>query len=169
MNVFQEFKTEFIETLVLLAFVVLVKFITHAAIWRISKKWSLAPRQKQLSHKVINLFLIILVIAFLEGIWNIDQSQLMVFITSTVTILGIAFFAQWSLLSNMTASLIIFFNHPLKLGEWIQIMDKDYAVEGVLEDITFFFIHIRSVTGELITIPNNIVIQKMVLTRENKP
>jgi small-conductance mechanosensitive channel len=169
MEIVSEFRTQFIESAVLLAFVLLVKFLTNIAIGRISRKWNLAPRQKQLSHKIINLFLIIFIIASLEGIWNIDESQLLVFITSTITILGIAFFAQWSLLSNMTASLIIFFNHPLKLGEWIQIMDKDYAVEGVLEDITFFFIHIRTTTGELITIPNNIVIQKMVLTRESKP
>lgn len=80
---------------------------------------------------------------------------------------GNRFFAQWSILSNITSSLILFFNHPLKIGDEIEILDKDFAIEGKVEDISFFFMHVRTVNGDLVTIPNNLVLQKMI--RSAKP
>ena len=49
------------------------------------------------------------------------------FLGSVLTVVGVAFFAQWSLLSNITSSIIIFFNHPVKLNDSIVILEgKDY-------------------------------------------
>jgi small-conductance mechanosensitive channel len=85
--------------------------------------------------------------------------------TSVVTVLGIAFFAQWSILSNITSSLILFFNHPMKIGQRIRVVDKEYDISGELIDISFFFLYIKSDDGELITIPNTIVLQKTIVTK----
>ena len=104
----------------------------------------------------------------MAGIWNIDQTQLMVFITSMLTVMGIAFFAQWSILSNITSSLILFFNHPLKIGDEIEVLDKEFSIDGKLEDISFFFMHVRTVSGDLVTIPNNLVLQKMIRSVKSK-
>ncbi|NBX78790.1 MAG: hypothetical protein EBQ94_00140, partial [Flavobacteriales bacterium] len=99
---------------------------------------------KRITHKIINLFLTIFILIALAAIWNIQREQLIVFMTSVVTVLGIAFFAQWSILSNITASLILFFNHPLKIGHQVRVMDKEYDIEGELIDISFFFhVHTR--------------------------
>ena len=98
---------------------------------------------------------------FLAGIWNIDRSQLMVFITSTLTLVGVGFIAQWSILANVTSSLILFFNHPMKLGDRIKVHDKEYPIEGVVKDISYYFVHIESDRGEKLTIPNSIMLQKM--------
>jgi small-conductance mechanosensitive channel len=100
----------------------------------------------------------------LAAIWNIDKTDLIVFLTSVVTVLGIAFFAQWSILSNITASLILFFNHPLKIGHYIRVMDKEFDVEGELQDVSFFFIYIKTEEGALITIPTSAVLNKTILT-----
>jgi small-conductance mechanosensitive channel len=99
---------------------------------------------------------------FLAGIWNIDRSQLMVFITSTITLVGVGFIAQWSILSNVTSSLILFFNHPMKLGQEISILDKEYDIHGTLIDISFFFMYIKTQEGETITIPNSVVLSKVI-------
>jgi small-conductance mechanosensitive channel len=101
----------------------------------------------------------------LAAIWNIDRKELFVFFTSVLTIIGIAFFAQWSILSNITASLILFFNHPLRIGQYIQVFDKDYMVEGKLEDISFFFMHVRTKENQIVTIPNNLVLQRTILMK----
>lgn len=79
-----------------------------------------------------------------------------------MAILGIAFVAQWSLLSNITAGLILFFNHPLKIGDHIKILEKDFVIEGIVNDITFFFIHIKTENNEKITISNTVILQKTI-------
>jgi small-conductance mechanosensitive channel len=161
-------RIQLIETLILLAILLTVKLFSNKAIGRILQRFDIDTQRNKISKKIINLFMIITTVLTLAGIWNIDQTQLIVFLTSMLTILGIAFVAQWSILSNITSSLILFFNHPLKIGEEIEVFDKDYAVSGKVEDISFFFIHLRDSNGYLITIPNNVALQKTIMTKKNK-
>jgi small-conductance mechanosensitive channel len=111
---------------------------------------------------MINLLLTITAIVFIAAIWGVKQTDIVVFISSVMAILGIAFVAQWSLLSNITAGLILFFNHPLKIGDHIKILEKDFVIEGIVNDITFFFIHIKTENNEKITISNTVILQKTI-------
>jgi small-conductance mechanosensitive channel len=117
--------------------------------------------------KVINLITILTSLIVILFVWGVDQSELAVFIGSLLTVLGIALFAQWSLLSNITSSIIIFFNHPVKLDDTITIIDKDYETEGRVSDIGVFFIILKTKEGEQITIPSNVFIQKMIKKKIN--
>jgi small-conductance mechanosensitive channel len=165
METLHPYKIQLIETLILVVLMITLKLFTRKAVTRLFTRWQLDLQHKKISQKIINLFILITTAFVLAGIWNIHQNQLMVFITSVITILGIAFFAQWSIISNVTASLILFFNHPLRIGEEIQVIDKEFSVKGRLEDISFFFMHIRTDSGELITIPNNLALQKVIQTK----
>ena len=90
----------------------------------------------------------------------------MVFITSLITVLGIAFFAQWSILANITSSLILFFNHPVKIGQRIRVLDKEYEIEVKLIDISFYFLYIKTDAGELVTIPTSVALQKTMVIKD---
>ena len=74
--------------------------------------------------------------------------------------MGVASFAQWSILSNITAGIIIFFSYPFKIGDKIKIHDKDFPIEGEIDDIKAFYIVLRTIDGEMITYPNNLLMQK---------
>jgi small-conductance mechanosensitive channel len=156
------YKLQIFETALVLLFLILVKVIARNSINRILSKFDFGIERKRISHKIVNLFITIFALIFLAGIWNIDRSQLMVFITSTITIVGVGFFAQWSILSNITSSLILFFNHPMKLGQEISILDKEYDIHGTLIDISFFFMYIKTSDDDIITIPNSVVLNKVI-------
>jgi len=64
--------------------------------------------------------------------------------------------------------LILFFNHPMKLGQEIRILDKEYDIEGTLIDISFFFLYIKTEEGEIITIPNSVVLNKVIKINQKK-
>lgn len=160
-----QLEIQILETVVLGAVVVSVKLLARSSVNRLLNKMDFDLKRKQISHRIINLFLTIFVVTVLAGIWNIHRDQLIVFMTSVVTVLGIAFFAQWSILSNITSSLILFFNHPMKIGQRIRVVDKEYDISGELIDISFFFLYIKNDDGELITIPNTIVLQKTIVTK----
>ncbi len=160
-----DFEIQILETVILAVIVLGVKLFSRSSINRLLNKMDFDLKRKQISHRIINLFLTIFVVIVLAGIWNIHKDQLIVFMTSVVTVLGIAFFAQWSILSNVTSSLILFFNHPMKIGQRIRVVDKEYDISGELIDISFFFLYIKNDDGELITIPNTIVLQKTIVTK----
>jgi small-conductance mechanosensitive channel len=150
----------------LLIVAVIIKLVSRKSVNRFLNRFDFDTKRKRIVHRIINLFLFIFVTVSLISIWNIDQKDLIVFLTSVVTVLGIAFFAQWSILSNITSSLILFFNHPLKIGQNIRVLDKEYDVEGKLIDISFFFMYIRNEEGYLITIPTSVALQKTMVTKD---
>ena len=119
---------QFIHTAILIAFVIIVKLFAGKAVNRILVRLDNDLKRKKITMRIINLFSLIFMVIGLAAIWNIDRSQLMVFITSLITVLGIAFFAQWSILANITSSLILFFNHPVKIGQRIRVLDKEFDI-----------------------------------------
>ncbi|MGK0278848.1 MAG: small-conductance mechanosensitive channel, partial [Litorivivens sp.] len=72
------------------------------------------------------------------------------------------FFAQWSVLSNITATLIIFFSHQVKIGDRVAVLDQDFKIEGKVSDIGVFFIIIKVNDNEYVSMPSNVFFQKMV-------
>ena len=105
------------------------------------------------------LFLALLIIAFIFGV-NIED--IVVLFSSVFAILGITLFASWSILSNVTSGIVMFFSFPYKIGDKIRIHDNDLNTEAIIEDIRSFQIHLRLDNGDLVTYPNNLLLQKAV-------
>lgn len=92
--------------------------------------------------------------------WEISLSGLSFYFASIFTVVGVALFATWSILSNMTASVVLYFFFPYKIGSKIRIQDGDNSVEGVILDIKMFYIEIETEDGRMASYPNNLAIQK---------
>lgn len=113
-------------------------------------------------NRIAKFVLVITGVSILLVIWGVEASQLALYITSILTVLGIAFVAQWSILSNITSSLIIFFNHPIKIGEHIEILDTEYKIQGIIKDIGVFFITLETEDKAKVTVPSNVFMLKMI-------
>jgi small-conductance mechanosensitive channel len=81
-------------------------------------------------------------------------------VSSLFAVIGVAMFAQWSILSNVTSGIILFFSAPFKIGDNIKIHDKEFPVEGEVDDIRGFHTYIKTAEGEVITYPNSLLLQK---------
>ncbi len=158
----EAYKIELIESAVVLIAYVIIKLAITKSVDKVAIKFTYQKPRVKIIKKLINFFLFLINLGFLLFIWGVDQRELIFFISSLLTILGIAFFAQWSIISNITATLILFFNHPAKIGDTICVQDKDYPIEGRIHDIGVFFVTIKTAEGDKITIPSNIFMQKMV-------
>lgn len=142
--------------------VILVVFIqlTKRALRRFTIIKSIEPNRKKMILNFCYLLFYLIVSAVLAVIWGVDVKQFTIFVSSILAVLGVAFVAQWSILSNLTASVILFFYHPLRIGDRIRILDKDFDWTGEVKDITGFYLFIKTDRGERITLPNSLVIQK---------
>jgi len=157
-----DFSIELIETLIIIGLMFVLRLLSKSAISRALKKFQFSYDRRKMIVKLINILVSLASFLVISAIWGIEQEELFIFLSSVLTVMGIAFFAQWSLLSNISAGIILFFNHPMKLGDRIKVHDKEYPIEGVVKDISYYFVHIESDRGEKLTIPNSIMLQKMV-------
>ncbi len=153
-------KVEIISSLILILATAVIVLITNRAIRRFAKLVSIDFSKRRGIFRLSHLVIYVISLTVLLIIWGVDLRDFVVFISSILAILGVAFVAQWSLLSNLTASVILFFSHPLRLGDRIRVLDKDFDWTGEIEDISGFYLFMRTDDGRQITIPNNLVIQK---------
>lgn len=114
--------------------------------------------------KTVSIVCVSFYLALMANIAGFEYSQISIFLSSVFAVLGVAMFAQWSILSNITASLIIFFGFPYRVGDKIKILDKDDDISGVIEEISLFHVLIKR-GDETITYPNTLILQKGVIKK----
>lgn len=147
---------------------VLLLFITRTLSIKIIKKVSRIGDMDALRSKLIIKYFsvghsVLLVIALIL-IWGVPFQDIGVVLSSVFAVIGVALFASWSILSNITAGVILFFTYPFKIGDKVRILDKDLPepLECVIEDIRAFYVYLRTSNGELVTYPNSLLLQKAV-------
>lgn len=152
-------------TIVVILIILLIK--------RAVKRFTLL-RKIEINRRKVILSLCYLLVYILAGsalalIWGMEIKQVALVISSVLAVLGIGFFAQWSILSNLTASVILFLSHPVRIGDRIRILDADFDFTGEVKDITGFYFFMKTDKGEYISLPNSLVIQKGIEILEKLP
>jgi len=156
------YQVQIIETVVLIILLFSLLRLLYGIIQKVGAKFSYNETRIKIVKKIISLTLNAIFIIVLLLIWGIAPSQLAGYIASLFTVIGIGFLAQWSIMSNVTSTIIIFFNHQVKIGDTIAILDKDTQIEGKISDIGIFFIIIEVDNNEFVSLPSNIFMQKMI-------
>ena len=152
--------------IILFIAVIIAFFVSHrlsmSAIRRYGNNRHVSVYRITYISKTISFGLIALYAIILINISGFEYTQISTFLASVFAVIGMAFFAQWSILSNISASLIIFFGFPYRVGDHIKVVDKDDDIQGIIEEITLFHVLIRR-GNELITYPNTLILQKGVI------
>ncbi|GAA0784506.1 mechanosensitive ion channel domain-containing protein [Marinobacterium sediminicola] len=138
------------------------RWISSRILDRIGLQKQVANRRLLMVKRFFGLLQLIITVMLICIIWGVDYAELMILFSSAFAVIGVALFAQWSILSNITGSIIIFFAFPYRIGDRIKILDKDDDITGVITEISLFHLHIQCDNGETIHYPNNLVLQKAV-------
>jgi small-conductance mechanosensitive channel len=157
-----------IESLIIILVGSIIRIMITNSLKKIRNKFGFQKTRVLIVNRIITFLVYAAVIVLIAFIWGVDEKQLMVYVSSFLTILGIAFFAQWSIPSNITAGLILYINYPVKIGDTITILEKDNNITGVINDIGAFFITLTVEDGDLITLPNTVILQKNIRFKPHK-
>ncbi len=163
------YRNEVLFSIIVLILLFFVLLLTKRVIKKFARLKSINPNRRKLIRNLSYLFHYLIAGIAMIIIWGVEFKQINVFISSVLAVLGIAFFAQWSILSNLTASIILFFNHPVRIGDRIRVLDKDFNWTGEVQDITGFYLFMITDRGENITLPTSLVIQKGIQIMNKHP
>jgi small-conductance mechanosensitive channel len=144
-----------------------VKSMIKRLVRKIGQEKRIALRRVQYVQFILTGFWTIVTLAILGIITGFSYKDVGLIFTSIFAVLGVALFAQWSILSNVTASVIVFFFFPYHVGDHVKIIDGDNTIEGIILEITLF--HVILKFGDThITYPNSLVFQKAVVITKDK-
>ena len=158
----EDYKLQLVQSAILIIVLIFTSSFIQQIIEKAGVKFSYHKTRIKIVKKMMSLVIFLIFVGIFLLIWGIAPSQLAAYLASLFTVLGIAFLAQWSILSNITSTLVIFFNHQVSIGDTIEILDKDYQIEGKVSDIGIFFIIIKLNSNEYVSLPSNVFMQKMV-------
>lgn len=162
------YKQELIYSLIVLIVLIFIQIILRQSAHRVGKRSEINITRTRLMLKYINILVTLIAVFLMAIAWGMELTQLALIFSSVFAVIGVALFAIWSILSNITSGIIMFFSFPYKIGDTIKIHDKDLPLEAVIEDIKAFHLHLRTKDGELITYPNNLILQKAVSLKEHR-
>lgn len=129
------------------------------------------PQQEKeirlVSGMIRNLALVVIFLALLEAV-NVPLGNLWTAVSTVIALVAIGFFAVWSVLSHMTAAVVLFFQRPFRPGDMLQLADDNYTGEVLKTGL--FYTTVRDSDDGLSQIPNNILFQRRFrVTKSTKP
>ncbi len=159
---FETHQEQLTETGIVLAVLLVIRFIAILIIKKIGRKRGIYKARIKLICRYVTVTLFLIALLIEAFIFGAEFKDLAVVFSSVFAVIGIGLFAIWSILSNVTSGIIMFFNFPYKVGDKIEIHDKDFPIKAIIEDIRAFQLHLRLENGDLVTYPNNLILQKAV-------
>lgn len=160
MYFFSHLTKEVIVSAILLIVVIFLRIITTKLVLRYARLYSIMEHRTNLVVKYIHILIGLLALVAAIIIWGVQKDDIFLTLSSVTTVVGVAMFAQWSILSNITSGIILFFFFPFRIGDVIQVHDKDFPIQAEIEDIKAFHVYLKTDKGEYITYPNNLLLQK---------
>lgn len=119
-------------------------------------KFKREPLSKAVSFMKVGLRLFGFIIILF--IWGFDFQNLMVLASSLLTVVGVALFASWSILSNVSAFFILLMDESFKRGNFIRVVNGDNYIEGYISTIDLINTTLITETRETIKYPNNLIV-----------
>ncbi|MFO7720681.1 MAG: mechanosensitive ion channel [Gillisia sp.] len=156
------YRNEIARTVAIAIILGIFQLILRKAAHKVGKHSEINITRTRLMFKYINILVLLIAFFLFSFAWGMGLDKLAIVFSSTFAVIGVALFAIWSILSNITSGIIMFFSFPYRIGDKILIHDKDMPIEAVIEDIRAFHLHLRTDKGELTTYPNNLILQKAV-------
>lgn len=156
------YQTELIQTGIVVLLFFTIRFLAQTLVKKIGKKSGINEARINLICRYVTVTLFVIAFVAEAYIFGTEFKDMTLIFSSIFAVIGIALFAIWSILSNITSGIIMFFSFPYQVGDKIQIHDKDFPIEAVIEDIRAFQLHLRLDDGGLVTYPNNLILQKAV-------
>ncbi|MCD1598111.1 mechanosensitive ion channel domain-containing protein [Rheinheimera sp.] len=117
---------------------------------------------------VLHILLVLALIVVLSVVWGVDIRGLLVLASSMIAVVGVALFAAWSLLSNITAFFILLGQKAFAEGMEVRVIDGGNYLEGRIVEINLFSTVLRTKDNEQVVYPNNLLISRPVVVFPRK-
>ena len=152
--------------------IVLVAWLLQRALRRLvrraSARYQLPAELLVPINGVVRWFIIAGALLLVLERLGVSATVLWTAFTGFATVAAVAFFAAWSVLSNLFCALLILTVRPFKVGDYIEVLDtaEKPGAKGQVVDINLLYTTLEDVSpdsgGAWLQIPNALVFQRVV-------
>jgi small-conductance mechanosensitive channel len=132
-------------------------------------KGKIDVHRKYRAELLLKIILAFVMLCLVLVFWGIELRGLLVLGSSLFAMLGVALFAAWSLLSNLTAFLLMFIQNDCRVGFWVRIVDGANSIEGRIVEMGLMNVVLEHIDGHRVIYPNNLFVTRPVLVLNKEP
>lgn len=157
---FQQFSVSITLSIMVLALYFLIQrsIIPRLETW--VERGALKSHALQKAIYAFRLLYGVVALAIILFIWGFDFKWLLALSSGIIALTGVALFASWSMLSNITAFFLLLMHDSFKRGNFIRVIETDNYIEGFIADINLFNTRLITEQRENIIYPNNLLIAR---------
>lgn len=152
--------------------ILLVAWLVQRGLWRILKRatqhYDLPVHLVRPAGSIARWLIMSAAALLVLGRLGVSGTVLWTAFTGFSAVAAVAFFAAWSVLSNIFCAILIFTARPFRLGDYVEILDtaEKPGAKGEVVDISLLYVTLRDSTpehpGALLQIPNALIFQRIV-------
>ena len=155
-------------TALVLVFYFIISYRVMPLLSKVIANSRLKAEMNKRAAVVFHILLVLLLIVVLSVIWGVDIRGLLVLASSMIAVIGVALFAAWSLLSNITAFFILLGQKAFAKGMDVRVIDGGNHLEGRIVEINLFSTVLQTKDNEQVIYPNNLLVSRPVLVMPKK-
>lgn len=124
------------------------------------RRMRLAPLAGRPARWVARWIGLVILAATLANEFGVDLYGIL---TAVLAMVAIGFVAVWSVMSNITCTLLLLISRPFRVLDEIEFPGE--PIKGRVVDLNLFHTTLKTDGGEIIHIPNNLFFQKTIRLR----
>ncbi len=122
---------------------------------------SLGEHEREVAFRVGQVTLYPVSLLLILTLWQVNIGGILVGAGFLGIVVGMA---ARQTLGAMLARFVLMFSRPFEIGDWIEVAED----KGIVTDITIVTTRIRTVDGEYVMIPNDVVSSRSLINRSRK-
>ena len=120
------------------------------------------------ARRASKFFFTFAAIVFVCGAYGAELGGIWTMLGTVGALVAVGFVAVWSVLSNLTCTIMILFFRPFEIGDDIEFTDPA-GLRGKVASLNFAFTTLRGDDGRLVQIPNNLFFQRVIKRHAARP
>jgi small-conductance mechanosensitive channel len=146
--------------IIVLAF--LVRGLLRRLFGRLGARHGVPEQMTQVAGSVAGFVIAAAAVLLILDRLGVSASVLWTAFTGFAAVGAVAFFAAWSVLSNIFCSLLIFTTRPFRLGDEIELLENGEkpGLRGRVGGINLIYTSLQEPGGSVLQIPNTLFFQR---------
>lgn len=146
----------------------LLRLIGRRLIRRLGEHYTLPPEMVMGARRVTGFVVYFAALLTVLNILGVSATVLWTAFTGFAAVGAVAFFAAWSVLSNIFCTLLIFTTRPFRLHDYIEVLENGEkpGLKGRVIDVNLIYTTLQETDGghegTVLQVPNNMFFQRTV-------
>ena len=164
-----------LQLVAIVAAAIALRWLLRRLIQRLATRWELPPEVRVGGQRVVSFLIGFAALLLVLGLFGVSGGVLWTAITGFAAVSAIAFFAAWSVLTNIFCALLLLITRPFRLFDHLELLaaaDRP-GMRGKVVDMSLIYVTLKESHpqgGEsVLRIPNSLFFQRTTRRWNGEP